>query len=278
MTIPRNLSFLAEGASSTGVLNVPYGGTGNVTLTAGYIPYGNGTGAFNSSSNLFFDSTNNRLGIGTSSPLQILHLSSASNTVMQITYLGVAASQVGVVSRNALTFGLDGTNGATERMCIDSSGRLGIATTSPSYTLDVSGTFRNTGIARLGTGSTTTIAFIGDDSTVGTKIIQFSRASAVTDVVNIQGINAGVGASSIALQALGGGVSIGNTTDPGSGNLSVTGTVKTGGYTVATLPTGVTGARAYVTNALTPTFGSTVVGGGTVTIPVFYNGTNWIVG
>ena len=75
-----------------------------------------------------------------------------------------------------------------------------------------------------------------------------------------------------------GGVSIGNTTDPGAGNLSVSGTIKTNGYTVATLPTGVTGARAYVTNALAPTFGATVVGGGAVTIPVFYNGANWIVG
>jgi hypothetical protein len=75
-----------------------------------------------------------------------------------------------------------------------------------------------------------------------------------------------------------GGVSIGNTTDPGAGNLSVSGTINTKGYTVATLPTGVTGARAYVTNALAPAFGSTVSGGGTVTIPVFYNGSNWIVG
>ena len=62
-----------------------------------------------------------------------------------------------------------------------------------------------------------------------------------------------------------------------SGNLSVTGTIKTGGYTVAGLPAGVTGARTYVTNALAPSYGATVVGGGAVTIPVFYNGTNWIV-
>ena len=74
-----------------------------------------------------------------------------------------------------------------------------------------------------------------------------------------------------------GGVSIGNTSDPGAKNLSVSGTVQTQGYTVATLPTGVTGMRAYVTNALAPSYGSTVVGGGSVTIPVFYNGTNWIV-
>ena len=35
--------------------------------------------------------------------------------------------------------------------------------------------------------------------------------------------------------------------------------------------------RTYVTNALAPSFGAAVVGGGAVTIPVFYNGTNWIV-
>jgi len=75
-----------------------------------------------------------------------------------------------------------------------------------------------------------------------------------------------------------GGVSIGNTTDPGAKNLSVSGTVNTQGYTVAGLPTGVTGARAYVTNALAPTFNSTVTGGGAVTVPVFYNGANWVVG
>ena len=50
------------------------------------------------------------------------------------------------------------------------------------------------------------------------------------------------------------------------------------GYTVAKLPTGVVGMQAYVSDALTPTFGSVVVGGGSVTMPVFYNGSAWIVG
>jgi hypothetical protein len=52
-------------------------------------------------------------------------------------------------------------------------------------------------------------------------------------------------------------------------------------YTVATLPSAATsgvGARSFVTNALTPTFGSAVVGGGAVATPVYSNGTNWIVG
>ena len=52
-------------------------------------------------------------------------------------------------------------------------------------------------------------------------------------------------------------------------------------YTVATLPSAVTsgaGARTFVTNALTPTFGSTVAGGGAVFTPVYSDGTNWKVG
>ena len=48
------------------------------------------------------------------------------------------------------------------------------------------------------------------------------------------------------------------------------------GYTVATLPTGVIGATAYVTDALAPTFLVAVVGGGAVGCPVFYNGVSWI--
>lgn len=48
------------------------------------------------------------------------------------------------------------------------------------------------------------------------------------------------------------------------------------GYTVATLPAGTVGDTAYVTDALAPTFLATVVGGGAVVTPVFYNGTNWV--
>ena len=52
-------------------------------------------------------------------------------------------------------------------------------------------------------------------------------------------------------------------------------------YTVATLPSASTsgvGARSFVTNALAPAFGSTVVGGGAVAVPVYSDGTNWKVG
>jgi hypothetical protein len=52
-------------------------------------------------------------------------------------------------------------------------------------------------------------------------------------------------------------------------------------YTVATLPSAATsgkGARAFVTDALAPTFGATVVTGGAVAVPVYSDGTNWKVG
>jgi hypothetical protein len=52
----------------TGTLPVANGGTGATTFTSGRILFGNSTTNINSSSNLFWDNTNNRMGIGTSSP------------------------------------------------------------------------------------------------------------------------------------------------------------------------------------------------------------------
>jgi hypothetical protein len=52
-------------------------------------------------------------------------------------------------------------------------------------------------------------------------------------------------------------------------------------FLVADLPSASesgSGARAFVSNALGPTFGATVVGGGSVKVPVYSDGTNWKVG
>ena len=48
---------LTAGTWNAAPITVAYGGTGLTSLTANYIPYGNGTGAFNSSANLTFDGT-----------------------------------------------------------------------------------------------------------------------------------------------------------------------------------------------------------------------------
>ena len=49
-------------------------------------------------------------------------------------------------------------------------------------------------------------------------------------------------------------------------------------YTVATLPAGVQGMRAMVTDATATTFASIVAGGGANSVPVVHNGTNWVIG
>lgn len=48
------------------------------------------------------------------------------------------------------------------------------------------------------------------------------------------------------------------------------------GYTVAALPTAVQGDKAFVTDAVAPTYLAGVVGGGTIVTEVFYNGTSWV--
>jgi hypothetical protein len=360
MTIPRNLSFLAEGASSTGVLGVANGGsaattltgyligngtsaftasatiptsalsgsvslttqvsgtlpvgnggTGITTLTAGYIPYGNGTSAFGSSSNLFWDSTNSRLGLGTVTPANRLHVKLTSggntaqfegagasdsyinitNTGVSNTYLGFnnsgSTNSVGIPTgvsyfANANGYPVAFSTNGVERARIHASGgvsignttdpgatnlsvsgNIGAGTTSPAYKLQVFGT------SSFGDGTNGQTLITSNSSINYYDSLNQAASIWQSSVFRANNFNWYTSAS--------GTPSTGMVLDS-SNNLNVNGTVKTGGYTVAGLPTGVTGARAYVTNALAPSFGATVVGGGTVTIPVFYNGTNWIVG
>ncbi len=58
------------------------------------------------------------------------------------------------------------------------------------------------------------------------------------------------------------------------------GVYRSGGYTVATLPTGTMGDRAYVTdhiNTITDGIGDIASGGGANVVPVFFDGTDWRV-
>ena len=107
MTISRNLSFLAEGVSSTGVLGATYGGTGQSSITTGDLLYG-------SASN-----TISKLAIG------------STGTVLRVV-AGVPSwgtDYVGTVtSVAALTLGTTGT---------DLSSTVANGTTTPVITLNV---------------------------------------------------------------------------------------------------------------------------------------------
>ena len=65
------------------------------------------------------------------------------------------------------------------------------------------------------------------------------------------------------------------------GNISTAGVVKTGAFVTGTIPTAAgvgAGARAFVTDADSVTFGNLYTGGSGNAMPVWSNGTSWYVG
>ena len=119
-----------------------------------------------------------------------------------------------------------------------------------------------------GSGNTTTV------TTTGSQLVYIgsgSRGSAATNQNEIA-----IGYNAVGLGS--------NTTVIGNSSTTLTkafGVIVGTNYTVATLPSASTsgvGARAFVTDALAPVFGSAVAGSGAVAIPVYSDGTNWNVG
>jgi hypothetical protein len=153
-TSAHTVATTAQALTLIGTVPVVNGGTGLTSLTAGYIPYGNGTGALSSSSNLFFNATG--LGIGTSSPSTKLHVAGAITAGATTGEGGEIDFQNAAGTSVAAFIDVDGSNNFriynstasasifytnnAPRMTIDASGNVGIGTSSPSTKLDVNGT------------------------------------------------------------------------------------------------------------------------------------------
>ncbi|HBU06618.1 MAG TPA: hypothetical protein DEB09_00875, partial [Candidatus Magasanikbacteria bacterium] len=168
-----SLGVIATGVWQGTKIGYLYGGTNTTTLGAtGTFAFSNGTSyAFTPSSSLFWDSTNNRLGIGSSTP-------NSSLTVVGTSSLGIIASGTwrgSVISylyggTNTSTIGVTGTfaysNGSqyaftpsTSLFWDSTNNRLGIGSSSPQHNLTVSGTAMFTDhIDVTGVVNTSTIA------------------------------------------------------------------------------------------------------------------------
>jgi len=136
------------------------------------------------------------------------------------------------------------------------AGNIGIGTAIPGDKLTIAGTAGTCVISMVETG---------------VRNWAIRSGGVATNVFDICDLSAA--ASRIAITSAGN-VGIG-TTGP-SGALDVNGTIRTASYTVGTLPAGVVGQRAYVTDALAPTYLGALVGGGAVLAPVFRNATVWV--
>jgi hypothetical protein len=151
---------------------------------------------------------------------------------------------------------------------------------------------RNVGI---GFAALLSITSGGSNTGIGTSALQASTGSFNTAVGNSAGISMTTGSNNTLMGGYTGfnaaldirtlsnyivlsdGLGNANLYIDNNKNTILAGTVRTAGYTVGTLPAGVVGMRAYVTDANATTFYSVVTSGGANVVPVFYNGANWVI-
>jgi hypothetical protein len=106
---------------------------------------------YNNSTRIAIDSSGN-VGIGTTSPSDLLHIDAGTSGAIKIGTTGGRIAELtandsepylSVGSTSSHSFAIM-TNGS-RRLIVDSSGNVGIGDSSPSYTLDVNGTVRSVG-------------------------------------------------------------------------------------------------------------------------------------
>ena len=212
-------SLTSVGTIATGVWNgtavtVPYGGTGLTSLTSTYIPYGNGTGALSSYSGFNFSSPTN-------APANMLYSTGGMSVGTGAIAYPTQATGIGYESKGGTSNGrfmVQDGNGRLNQYWnayTDAGGYKYIVTGEPSarYLQSINGTTGGVHAwygAPSGTaGTALTWTQLGQMTSGTGGTVWFSPRGTSTDF-------------SIGLS---GGVSIGNATDPGATNLSVTGTV-----------------------------------------------------
>jgi hypothetical protein len=145
----------------TGTLPVSNGGTGNTTLTSGQLLVGNGTSALLQTTNLTWDTGNNRLGIGKTNPGYVLDVNGTVNATELRVNGTVFTGSTWVTTGSNIYYNIGnvgiGTTNPTNILQVGGSGRLRIANSSSDYTM--------IGSADIDGSTNTTIVLSGTDRT-----------------------------------------------------------------------------------------------------------------
>jgi hypothetical protein len=164
---------------------------------------------------LYVDSTNNRVGIGTSSPVSALHVNNSGTGSNDHAYayfttgdtgstasdgltVGYAAGNVAVIANRedtALSLATGNSNilfntNATERMRIDSSGTLMVGTTDPAIYDDTSGNGFSVYSSGIGTFKHDAVnsvdpCLILNDTGVDSQVLQFRKDGTTVGSVSV---------------------------------------------------------------------------------------------
>ena len=108
----------------TGTLPVANGGTGTATsFTTGSVVFAGASGVYSQdNANLFWDDTNNRLGIGTATPSELLEISSDGRAFLAISRASTNTTQPVITGRKARGTQASKTTVASGDICITYSG------------------------------------------------------------------------------------------------------------------------------------------------------------
>lgn len=182
--------------------------------SSGQVQYNN-AGAFGASSNLFWDSANNRLGLGTTSPQALIHaVIAGGNVPPSLTYnspanyilnAGAVDLAMGLSNISPYPFWIQArlnTNTAMGISLQPLGGNVGIANTNPLYKLDITGDCNISGVYRVngtpistgGGGVTTQTTYLSPTRKVDGTAYQNTTGKPMLVAVSVQITNGTIAA------------------------------------------------------------------------------------